>query len=170
MLQSEYFSINIFTLNLQSKNSLWFLLRAYRKPLLNSSFFLTERLGARKNCIPIAIGFGTCSGHIFTTLRSVFFKNRKSSSFPSAQMAKLVDALVSGTSVRKDVQVRPLFWVQIQKPLIFRGFCCFTQTKLSTIITLCILWSSTNYLSRQIGFLRCSIIYLFILVIIIVCD
>ena len=30
-----------------------------------------------------------------------------------AQMAELVDALVSGTSVRKDVQVRVLFWVQI---------------------------------------------------------
>ena len=29
-----------------------------------------------------------------------------------AQMAELVDALVSGTSVRKDVQVRVLFWVQ----------------------------------------------------------
>ena len=29
-----------------------------------------------------------------------------------AQLAELVDALVSGTSVRKDVQVRVLFWVQ----------------------------------------------------------
>ena len=29
-----------------------------------------------------------------------------------AQMAELVDALVSGTSVRKDVQVRVLFWAQ----------------------------------------------------------
>ena len=29
-----------------------------------------------------------------------------------AQVAELVDALVSGTSVRKDVQVRVLFWVQ----------------------------------------------------------
>jgi hypothetical protein len=28
----------------------------------------------------------------------------------SAQMAKLVDALVSGTSVSNDVQVRVLFW------------------------------------------------------------
>ncbi len=27
-----------------------------------------------------------------------------------AQVAELVDALVSGTSVRKDVQVRVLFW------------------------------------------------------------
>ena len=27
-------------------------------------------------------------------------------------MAELVDALVSGTSVRKDVQVRVLFWVR----------------------------------------------------------
>ena len=32
-------------------------------------------------------------------------------SFP-AQMAKLVDALVSGTSVSNDVQVRVLFWAQ----------------------------------------------------------
>ncbi len=29
-----------------------------------------------------------------------------------AQMAKLVDALVSGTSVSDDVQVRVLFWAQ----------------------------------------------------------
>ena len=29
-----------------------------------------------------------------------------------AQVAELVDALVSGTSVRKDVQVRVLFWVR----------------------------------------------------------
>ena len=34
----------------------------------------------------------------------------------TAQMAELVDALVSGTSVRKDVQVRVLFWAQ-DKPL-----------------------------------------------------
>jgi hypothetical protein len=31
---------------------------------------------------------------------------------PTAQMAELVDALVSGTSVRKDVQVRVLFRAQ----------------------------------------------------------
>jgi hypothetical protein len=30
----------------------------------------------------------------------------------NAQMAKLVDALVSGTSVSDDVQVRVLFWAQ----------------------------------------------------------
>jgi hypothetical protein len=30
----------------------------------------------------------------------------------SAQMAKLVDALVSGTSISNDVQVRVLFWAQ----------------------------------------------------------
>jgi hypothetical protein len=36
-----------------------------------------------------------------------------SSSFTeNAQMAKLVDALVSGTSVSNDVQVRVLFWAQ----------------------------------------------------------
>ena len=28
-------------------------------------------------------------------------------------MAELVDALVSGTSIRKDVQVRVLFWAQL---------------------------------------------------------
>jgi hypothetical protein len=33
-------------------------------------------------------------------------------SFIYAQMAKLVDALVSGTSVSNDVQVRVLFWAQ----------------------------------------------------------
>ena len=31
-----------------------------------------------------------------------------------AQMAKLVDALVSGTSISNDVQVRVLFWAQNQ--------------------------------------------------------
>ena len=31
----------------------------------------------------------------------------------NAQMAKLVDALVSGTSVSNDVQVRVLFWAQL---------------------------------------------------------
>ena len=37
-------------------------------------------------------------------------------------MAELVDALVSGTSVRKDVQVRVLFRVQFifYKPLLYR--------------------------------------------------
>ena len=41
-------------------------------------------------------------------------------------MAKLVDALVSGTSVRKDVQVRVLFWAQ-KKLLIrrLRAFFCY---------------------------------------------
>ncbi len=31
-------------------------------------------------------------------------------------MAELVDALVSGTSGRKVVQVRFLFWAQVEKP------------------------------------------------------
>ena len=31
-----------------------------------------------------------------------------------AQMAKLVDALVSGTSVSNDVQVRVLFWALLE--------------------------------------------------------
>ena len=38
-----------------------------------------------------------------------FSKVRRSQSY-NAQMAKLVDALVSGTSVSNDVQVRVLFW------------------------------------------------------------
>ena len=51
-------------------------------------------------------------------------------SFP-AQMAKLVDALVSGTSVSNDVQVRVLFWAQthlrpdgeIGRHASLRGWC-----------------------------------------------
>jgi hypothetical protein len=39
----------------------------------------------------------------------IFFTIFAAQSF-SAQMAKLVDALVSGTSVSDDVQVRVLFW------------------------------------------------------------
>ena len=41
--------------------------------------------------------FDSCPGH------KAFFKG-------IAQMAEVVDALVSGTSIRKDVQVRVLFW------------------------------------------------------------
>ena len=40
-----------------------------------------------------------------TLEQSVLFRKQ-------AQMAKLVDALVSGTSVSNDVQVRVLFWAQ----------------------------------------------------------
>ncbi len=39
-------------------------------------------------------------------------------------MAELVDALVSGTSVRKDVQVRVLFWAQkaaVDAAFVVRG-------------------------------------------------
>ena len=32
----------------------------------------------------------------------------------NAQLAELVDALVSGTSIRKYVKVRVLYWAQIQ--------------------------------------------------------
>ncbi len=39
-----------------------------------------------------------------------FFLNLQS---PNARMVELVDTLVSGTSVRKDVQVRVLFRVQL---------------------------------------------------------
>ena len=40
----------------------------------------------------------------------------------TAQMAELVDALVSGTSGRKVVQVRFLFWAQAEKALVTQGF------------------------------------------------
>ncbi len=39
--------------------------------------------------------------------------NRSTFKRLTAQMAKLVDALPSGGSVRKDVQVRILFWAQM---------------------------------------------------------
>ncbi len=35
-------------------------------------------------------------------------------------MAELVDALVSGTSVRKDVQVRVLFWAHFKIVIIYK--------------------------------------------------
>ena len=38
-----------------------------------------------------------------------------------AQMAELVDALVSGTSVRKDVEVRVFFWAPNFKGLLLRA-------------------------------------------------
>ena len=37
-------------------------------------------------------------------------------------MAELVDALVSGTSIRKSVQVRVLFWAQKRKTEKFFAF------------------------------------------------
>ena len=40
-----------------------------------------------------------------------------------AQMAELVDALVSGTSVRKDVEVRVFFWAPNFKQSFLKG--CF---------------------------------------------
>jgi hypothetical protein len=39
----------------------------------------------------------------------------KAGSVKIAQVAELVDALVSGTSIRKDVQVRVLFWAQVKR-------------------------------------------------------
>ncbi len=39
-----------------------------------------------------------------------------------AQMAKLVDALVSGTSVSNDVQVRVLFWAQERRKVKDSGY------------------------------------------------
>ena len=47
---------------------------------------------------------------IFDSLFSDNFLLRKES-HPNAQMVELVDTLVSGTSDRKVVQVRVLFWV-----------------------------------------------------------
>ena len=44
-----------------------------------------------------------------------------------AQMAELVDALVSGTSDRKIVQVRVLFWAQKKQTLVC-FFCALTGT------------------------------------------
>lgn len=37
-------------------------------------------------------------------------------------MAELVDALVSGTSIRKNVQVRVLFWAQDKFEVLNSGF------------------------------------------------
>jgi hypothetical protein len=44
-------------------------------------------------------------------LQSKFF-------YSIAQVAELVDALVSGTSVRKYVKVRVLSWAQLKKPVM----------------------------------------------------
>ncbi len=49
-----------------------------------------------------------------------------------AQMAELVDALVSGTSVRKYVQVRVLFWalkIPQSQRLMILGFCNLIDNK-----------------------------------------
>jgi hypothetical protein len=43
------------------------------------------------------------------------FEKGKDVLYLIAQMAELVDALVSGTSIRWDVQVRVLFWAQNNK-------------------------------------------------------
>ena len=52
---------------------------------------------------------------IFNSHRNVLVES-------SAQMAELVDALVSGTSVRKYVQVRVLFWA-LSKLLVLSFDC-----------------------------------------------
>jgi hypothetical protein len=41
--------------------------------------------------------------------------------YRKAQVAELVDALVSGTSIRMDVQVRVLFWAQRKKQNLFKA-------------------------------------------------
>jgi hypothetical protein len=48
--------------------------------------------------------------HFFFTFAPAVTIFTGSSFLSAAQMAKLVDALVSGTSVSNDVQVRVLFW------------------------------------------------------------
>ena len=40
-----------------------------------------------------------------------------------AQMAELVDALASGASIRKDVEVRVLFWAPFIQSLLFIQSC-----------------------------------------------
>jgi hypothetical protein len=44
-------------------------------------------------------------------------------------MAELVDAADSKSAVRKDVQVRFLFWAQIKKALIVNNFKAFSYLK-----------------------------------------
>ncbi len=46
-------------------------------------------------------------------------------------MAKVVDALVSGTSVSNDVQVRVLFWAQRNSPGLMSGAVSLTVTSFS---------------------------------------
>ncbi len=52
-------------------------------------------------------------------------------------MAKLVDALPSGGSVRKDVQVRILFWAQLKRQIEFKSICLsfFIETSAYSIET-----------------------------------
>jgi hypothetical protein len=61
---------------------------------------------------------------IYSTIFHIFAHPYSHSCLP-AQMAELVDALVSETSVGNNVQVRVLFWAQIigdpRKNLILRG-------------------------------------------------
>ena len=61
-----------------------------------------------------------------------------------AQMAELVDALVSGTSVRKDVEVRVFFWAPNFKQSFFKG---------------CFFISMSIVCNRQIDFLDCVFIF-----------
>ena len=61
----------------------------------------------------------THTSHTYTQSHTLF-----------ARMAELVDALVSGTSIRKDVQVRVLFRAQKQfKTHVNRGFCFLEYPK-----------------------------------------
>ncbi len=46
---------------------------------------------------------------------------------PRAQMAELVDALRSGRSSRKGVEVRVLFWAPFIQPLFGAVFCCLVN-------------------------------------------
>ena len=47
-------------------------------------------------------------------------------------MAKLVDALCSGRSVRKDVLVRIQFWARVKAPHFVRGFFYVRSQKLAS--------------------------------------
>ena len=50
-----------------------------------------------------------------------------------AQMAELVDALVSGSSVRKDVEVRVFFWAPNFEGLLLRAVLFFCEQSLLSV-------------------------------------
>ena len=84
--------------------------------ILHAHFVLGEKL-VMAQVIGTLLGNCRCFTHrLAQPGYLVFFKSILILHLPSAQMAKLVDALPSGGSVRKDVQVRILFWaLNIQK-------------------------------------------------------
>ena len=72
-----------------------------------------------------------------------------------AQMAELVDALVSGTSVRKDVEVRVFFWAPNLKQSFLKG-CFFIS-----ILIVCVLISQLIFLIACSYFLFLLIAFVF---------